>query len=364
MKKIFVTAGIFIAALIVGIAVINNSEANTEVTVQTTRVGLILNGSKDDKSWCQSHYEGLCTTAEELNLSVIYEESVPPEELPERIDEMVEQDCEIIIASTFDYADGMMAAAEKYPGVTFFHATGVGARKNLTTYFGRMYQMRYLCGIVAGLQTKTDKIGYVAAMPISEVNRGINAFALGARSVNPDAEIYVSWTGSWTDDESAEQAAIRLLEEQNIDILTLHTDSIAPLDVAEEYGVFSIGYNIDNSANYPDTYLTAATWDWESFYTSNILKCLQGKFVGAHCWEGVSTGIVSLAPFTDNVDSGIAEAVDKEMQRLLSGTFDVFYGPIKDNSGALRVAAGESMTDDSMLNSFDWYVEGVHISDE
>ena len=364
MKKVCIIAGIIIIAIIAGIFVIKIKEADTEVTDKTTKVGLILNGSKADKNWCQSHYEGLEQIAEELNLSVYYEENVTGENITQTIEGFAENGCKIIIANSFEFGEGMELAAETYPELYFFHATGVGEGKNLSSYFGRMYQIRYLTGIVAGLQTETNRIGYVAAFPIAEVNRGINAFTLGVRSVNPEAEVFVSWTDSWNDDKAAETAANQLIDRYGIDLLAMHTDSVKPLEVAEQRGIMSIGYNVDNSMHYPNTFLTAAVWDWESFYTPHILQCLQGKFEGHHYWEGIETGMVSLAPFSKAVKPEINKAVEEKRALLVSGTFDVFYGPVRDNTGQIRVAEGETMTDAAMLNEFDWYVEGVVIDEE
>ena len=361
MKKIIITVVIVIIAIVAGIFFINVHNTDTEVTNTPTKVGVILNGYKDDKSWSQSHYEGLEETAKHLNLSITYKELVSADDAIPAITEFVEDGCEIIIANSAMYSEQIVEAAEYYPEVFFFHATGVTTRKNLSTYFGRMYQMRYLTGIAAGLQTETNEIGYAAAFPISEVNRGLNAFALGVRSVNPDAKIYVRWINSWNDDKAAADAAERLIAEHDIDVLAMHTDSLEPLRVADEHDVMAIGYNIENSALYPDTYLTAAVWDWEKFYTPHILKCLQGKFEGANYWESTETGIVDIALLSGNAKDGITEAIEAEYDRLHSGTFDVFYGPVYDNEGNLRIAEGESMTDNAMLNEFDWYVEGVVI---
>lgn len=357
-------SGIIILAIIVGIFVITTHETDTQVTEKTTKVGVILNGAKEDRNWSQSHYEGLENTAEQLNLDLIYRENITVDIIHDEIDKLVEAGCEIVVANSFEFGEGIESAAEKYPEVYFFHATGVGEGKNLSSYFGRMYQIRYLTGIVAGMQTETKRIGYVAAFPIAEVNRGINAFTLGVRSVNPEAEVHVCWTNSWNDDTAAEQAAERVISEYGIDVLAMHTDSIKPLEVAERCGVMSIGYNVDNSLHYPNTALTAAVWDWENFYTPHILTCLQGKFEGHHYWEGIETGMVSMAPLSKIVEGGIKEEVEVRRQRLISGTFDVFYGPIRDNEGRLRVAEGESMTDAAMLNEFDWYVEGVVLDEE
>ncbi len=362
MKKIIaVIAGVMVI-LVVGIFLINGKRENTDVTKNATKVGCLLIGSCADNSYNQSHYEGLEKTAKTLNLHMIYKENAPTDErCLEVIDELIAQGCEIIICNSYDFGEWAMKAAENHPEIYFYHATGVEQSKNLATYFARIYQIRYLSGIVAGLQTETNEIGYVAAIPISEVNRGINAFTLGVRAVNKDAVVHVAWSNSWTEDEAAERAAEELTEKYNIDVITMHTDSNKVLEVAEEKGIWSIGYNVDNSALYPDSFLTAPVWQWENYYEPHILKCLQGKFKGENYWEGTSTGVVGLAPLTENVKPGIEEVVRSEMQRLENGAFDVFYGPITDNTGTLRVEEGENLSDDTLLNRFDWYVEGVVI---
>lgn len=365
MKKIGIIAGIILVTIIAGILLMKGSRVDTEVTKQETKVGFIINGSIADGSWGQSHYEGLTKSADKLNLNIICREEVPETEAcVEVLEELVEEGCEIIICNSFQYGEWELQVAKEHPDVYFFHATGVTESKNLATYFGRVYQMRYLCGIVAGLQTNTNEIGYVAAFPIPEVIRGINAFTLGVRSVNPEAKVYVRWCYDWNADDAAAMATNGLIADHDIDVLTMHTDSLEPLEIAEEKGIYSIGYNLDNSGNYPGSYLTAAVWDWEKFYTPRILECLQGKFQGKHYWEGADTGLVYLSPLTDNVKPGIEEKVREEEKRLQSGSYDVFYGPITDSDGMVRVAEGESMTDDVMLNSFTWYVEGVYVDEE
>jgi len=361
MKKIIITAVVILAVLICGIFYISNRQEKDE----KWKVGVILNGTKDDQNWTQSHYEGLEETAKELNLEMIYHERVPEtEECFRLMEEMVSDGCKIIICNSFNYGSYALQMAEKYPEVYFFHASGVEEKANLSTYFGRIYQMRYLSGMVAGLQTETNQIGYVAAFPISEVNRGINAFTLGVKAVNPDAVVYVEWCNSWTDDKAAGDATRALLLDYDIDVLAMHTDSLRPLQIAEEEGIWSIGYNMDNSKRCEETFLTAPVWNWESFYIPRIKECQQGKFVGRNYWEGAETGMISLAPLTEHVKSGIGELVEHKMKEISSGTFDVFYGPIYDRDGQLRIPAGESMSDAAMLNEFDWYVEGVEIHGE
>ncbi|MDD6811545.1 MAG: BMP family ABC transporter substrate-binding protein [Lachnospiraceae bacterium] len=364
MKKILATILIFACIIVAGIFWIRINQQETDITKTQTKVGFILNGTVDDHSWGESHYNGMEISAKELNLNIIYKENVPEDENSvEVMEELIADGCKIVICNSFGYGTWELECAKEHPEVYFFHATGVEQADNLATYFGRIYQMRYLSGIVAGMQTETNEIGYVAALPIAEVNRGIDAFALGVRSVNPEATVYVKWSNSWTGEEENAEATTKLIGEHNIDVLAMHTDAMAPLKIADENGIWTIGYNVDNSDKFPSTYLTAPVWNWECFYEPRILECLQGKFQGIHYWEGVETGIVDLAPLTENVKPGIAQKVEEARARLMSGTFDVFYGPVVDNEGNLRVKEGESMTDATMLNDFFWYVEGVVIDE-
>lgn len=361
MKKVIIAAVVILSTLIAGILFISRQQVDSE----NLKVGVLLNGEKNDKNWSQSHYEGIEATAEELGLQVTYYENVPQtEECIDYMKTLIAEGCEIIICNSYGFGPYALELAKEYPEVCFFHAAGVETAENLTTYFGRMYQMRYLSGIVAGLQTETNQIGYVAAFPISEVIRGINAFTLGVRSVNPDAVVYVEWCNSWTDDKAAAEATRTLVLNYDIDVLTMHTDSLRPLEIAEEEGIWSIGYNTDNSKKCNGTFLTAPVWNWENFYIPRIRECQQGIFSGRNYWEGAESGMISLAPLTEHVKEGIAEVVEQKMQEISSGTFDVFYGPIYDREGVLRIPEGESMSDEAMLNEFDWYVEGVRIHGE
>ncbi len=360
MKKIAIIATVIFMVTIIGIFAIRELGSEDKNINSDATIGLILNGNADDKSWCQSHYEAVEKTASELGLNFIYRDNIPEDEnVKQVIDELISKGSEIIICNSFGYGEYLSEISQKYPEVYFFHASGNEYSDNLTSYFGRIYQMRYLCGVAAGLQTETNEIGYVAAFPISEVNRGINAFTLGVRSVNPDAKVYVRWTNSWVDDDIAQKSTEELINSHNIDILTMHVNSLKPHDVANKNGILSIGYNFDNSQSYPDTYFTAAVWNWENFYIPHINTCMQDKFKGGNYWEGAGTGIVSLAPLNSIAKSGIDEKVNKEKQRIESGAYDVFFGPIYDTEGNIRIAEGESMTDYALLNSFDWYVEGV-----
>ncbi len=366
MKKVSIIAVVIMCIIIGGIFFTDVREPNTDVTQNQTKVGMVLNTSVDDKSWGQAHYEGMEKTAAELNLSVTYLENVAENgECDKAIDELAEDGCRIIISASSGFEESTLRGAEKYPDIYFFQLDGTEHRDHLATYYGRIYQMRYLTGIIAGLQTESNKIGFLGAYPVDSVIRGLNAFALGVRSVNPEATIYATFANSWSEDSDSELATNYLFRRKpDIDVLAMHTNSLRPLEMANSFNIWSIGFNYDNSESFQKSYLTAALWNWEEFYTPRILECLQGKFAGKNYWDGVDTGIVSLAPFTKNVKPGIKEKVDEAYKKLQSGTFDVFYGPIKDQTGTVRIPEGENMSDDLMLEHFDWFVEGVVVYEQ
>lgn len=336
---------------------------NTNVTKEQTKVGLILNGSKDDKSWCQSHWEAMRKTARKLNLEVIIVEDVPEDtRVIPVMEKLVSEGCKVIICTSFGYGDYEFEFSKKHPDIYFFHATGLNYSKNFISYFGRIYQARFLSGIVAGFQTKTNKIGYVAAMPIPEVNRGINAFTLGVKFANPKAKVIVTWSKTWGENaQTSLNTEFLLAAHPDIDVLAMHTDSQKVLEIAEERGIWSVGYNIDTSKYYPKTFLTAPVWNWEIFYEKNILAVLQGKFIGGHFWYDAETEMFGLSKLSGNVNSKSYEPVERMRKKIESGEFDVFYGPIYDNQGNLKVEKDENMSDEQLLKYFDWYVDGVEI---
>ena len=363
MKKIIVVAFLLLFAAIVGIYQIRDSEMDTNVTARVTKVGVLLTGTRTDRSYCQAHYEAMEAIKNELNLDIIYLENVP-DDCYRYVESLVrDEECKIIVGVSIFFGDAMRQVATEHPDVYFFNTGGVISQKNFSSYFGRMYQARYLSGIVAGMKTKTGELGYVAAFPIPECIRGINAFTLGARSVRPDAVVHVRYCGSWVDDAPAKEASRLLLDGHPIDVLALHTNSLEPHREADARGIWSVGYNLDNAGMFPNTYLTACVWRWSVYYRKQILNCLQGKFHGSNDWIDMEDGIVGLSELSSHVAPQTQSRLKAAVTRMKSGGFDVFFGPIRDNTGRLRVEAGESMPDDKMLNHFDWYVEGVTVEE-
>lgn len=367
MKKLFILAAGFFFLVFAGMFFINFYDESPENVYTNSKVGLILNGTIDDRSYSQSHYDGLKVALEGAkDIVFVYKENISNgEPFIAAVDELVTAGCRIIIANSYNYTEDLYKATDKYPYVYFFHASGLGKRPNLTTFFGRMYQVRYLTGIVAGMQTKTGKIGYVAAFPIDEVNRGINAFAMGVRLVNPDAEVFVEWSDSWLDEGANRLATQKLIFEKGIDVLTVHTDTLVPFEEADKNGIWTIGYNFDNEKLFPETYLTGAVWNWQEFYKEKIFELISGKLRGGYFWNGIEDGIVMLTNLTDNVadKERVQYIVSRELKKILVNNRDIFFGPIYDNNGELRVPDGCCMTDEAILRDFNWYVEGVKIGD-
>lgn len=364
MKKWRVVFGIAgIAATVMGVWLWKNSTEVvpvSEVTKEETTVGVVMCGKTDDDGWTQSHYESLEKMKEELNLRLLYKTGIQSDEKAEEvIEELVDEGASMIIVTSYRLVDSIYKMAEEYPHIQFLHAGGSKTRKNLTAFLGRMYQIRYLAGIVAGMQTRTNEIGYVASTPTSQVIREINAFTLGVQSVNPNATVYVEWMYSWDSDEVAYNITMDLLDQYSIDVITYHHDSFETLRIAEEKGIYSIGYHLDHSDLYKNTYLTASIWNWDIFYRDQILSCLYGKFKGKFYWTGLDTGMVDLAPLTTNVKKGILEVVEAKKALLTDGLWDVFEGPIIDQDGYIQIEEGFSMPEDQMLHNFNWFIYGV-----
>lgn len=362
MKRIIIIAIILLVCIGIGIFFFKEKHISGVAKLDKHKVLFLMNGSADDLSWCASHKLSMEKVAKSLDLEVIYKENMSSDEqILQAIDEAVTQnDTNIVIGNSWGFGNALAKAADKYHDVFFIHVSGVNKKKNLTSFFGRMYQARYLSGVVAGLQSKSNKIGYIASFPISEVNRGINAFTLGARSVNKNVQVYVKWTGSWESSEIAEEKTRELLDQYpSIDVLAMHVDTNKVLDIAEEKGIWSIGYNYDNLDKYKKTFLTAPVWHWENFYEPLILEVMLHKATGDVYWQGIETGLVGLGRISNKASKISEKTVNELTERMNNSVFDVFYGPINDNNGQLRVLKDENLSDEQLLQQIDWYVEGV-----
>jgi basic membrane protein A len=270
---------------------------------------------------------------------------------------MARKGYDLIFATSFGYMDPMLKVAKEFPKTTFMHCSGFKTADNMGNYFGRMYEARYLSGIVAGGMTKSGTIGYVAAFPIPEVIRGINAFTLGVQSVNPAATVRVVWTKTWYDPATEKEAAKSLLD-VGADVIAQHQDSPGPQEAAEEKGVYSIGYNTDMSGFAPKAHLTAPVWNWGPYYVKVVESVKNGTWKSGSAWPGLADGIVDLAPFGPMVPKELQDKVLIAKTDIISGKMKVFTGPIKDQKGVEKVAAGVTAPDGDLLG-MTWFVAGV-----
>jgi len=324
------------------------------------KAAFIYVGPPGDAGWTWAHDQGRQWAENETGAETAFVESVPEgtADFGNYARDFIDQGFTLIVGTSFGYMDDMEALAAEYPDVVFDHVSGYKANfSNFGNTFGRMYEPRYLSGMVAGSATTTNHLGYVAAFPIPEVIRGINAFTLGVREVNPDAIVEVVWTSTWFDPVVEGDSAQALLD-KGADVIAMHQDSTAAGEKAEAAGARWVSYNSDMSAFAPNAYLTAPVWNWGPRYVELIEQTEAGTYEGGYYWGSMADGIVDLAPIADDVDDSVKSAVAERKQQILDGTFHPFQGPINGQDGSAMVAAGETMADGDMLG-IGCFVEGV-----
>jgi basic membrane protein A and related proteins len=324
------------------------------------KVGFIYVSPIGDAGWTFQHDQGRREMEKALagKVETKYIENVPEGADAERvIRELATSGTKVIFATSFGYMNYMERVSKQFPNVVFEHATGYKRGKNLGTYNARFYEGRYVTGVIAGRMTKSNILGYVAAFPIPEVLQGINAFTRGARSVNPKVEVRVIWTNSWYDPGKERDAANTLIS-QNADVLTHHTDSTAVVQTAEEKGKWAIGYHSDMSKYGPKAHLTATTHQWGAFYTKTVSDVIAGTWKPTNVWGGFKEGMIKLAPLNPAIPASVKAEATKLEAELTAGKFHPFAGPVKDQDGKERVAAGQVMSDDD-LGKMNYFVEGV-----
>ncbi|WP_439510344.1 BMP family ABC transporter substrate-binding protein [Marinimicrobium koreense] len=324
------------------------------------KVGFVYVSPIGDAGWTYMHDRARKIVAEEFGdkIETTYVESVAEGADSERvIRNMSARGHDLIFTTSFGYMNPTLKVARRFPQVKYEHATGYKTARNVGNYQARAYQARYLAGMTAGAMSETNQIGYVAAFPIPEVIRGINAFTLGAQVTNPDATVKVVWINTWHDPAKEREAADSLIL-QNVDVLTMHTDSPAVIQAAEARGVYSVGFNSDMSSYGPKSHLTAAVMHWESIYRSKIQAVIHGTWEPTALWHGLKEGVVDVAPFNDAVPEWVVEKVNSVKMQIINGEHAVFEGPIYNQAGELMVKEGEELSDEDLLE-LEWYVKGI-----
>jgi len=291
------------------------------------KVGFIYVGPVGDHGWTYMHDQGRLAVVEEFGdkVETSWVENVPEGPDAERVmRQMALSGTDIIFATSFGYMEAMLKVAKDFPNVKFEHATGYKTAPNMSIYSSKFYEGRYVQGVIAGHMSKAGKAGYIGSFPIPEVVRGINAFYLGATSVNPDFDIDVVWVNTWYD-PGKESDAAKVLIQQGADIITQHTDSTAPLQVAQAEGILGFGQASDMHHFAPDSQMTAIIDDWGPYYVARVQAVIDGSWEMADTWGGMDTGMVKMAPMT-NMPDELAELANNLMSQIKHGELDIFPG--------------------------------------
>jgi simple sugar transport system substrate-binding protein len=325
------------------------------------KIAFVYVGPVADGGWSYQHNLGRLALEKEFGpkIETTYVESVPESADAERvIRQLAAKDYSVIFATSYGYMEPTLKVAKLFPKVHFEHATGYKTSANMVTYEARFYEGAYLLGVLAGRMTRTNTLGFVGSFPIPEVIRNVDAFTLGARSVNPKVHTKVVWVDTWYDPGKERQAAEALIA-QGADILCQNTDSPAAVQVAEEKGLHAFGWDSDMSKYGPHAQVTANTENWGVYYIDEVRKILDGSWTGGRKvrW-GIKEGVVELTPLNPAVPAEVVKVFEARKQAIVSGALLPFAGPIKENGGALKVAAGVSLSVDE-LNAMNWYVDGV-----
>lgn len=358
-----------VVALVLTFGFAATASAFAPVPKDEIKVGFVYIGDTVDLGYTYAHHQGTLGMQQALGLrddQILIKRNVSANsDCETALRELVEQGCNIIFANSFGFMDYMEEIAGEYPDVIFAHCSGYKNNGvNLVNYFGRIYEARYLSGIAAGLKAKeigNNHLGYVAAFTTTpEVVYSLNAYYLGAKSVNPDVTMTVKATNSWYDPTIERQVADALVA-AGCGVLSQHCDTTGPVVACEENGLFAVGYNADVTDVAPKAYLTAPIWNWSAYVTEAVQQVIDGTWQSEDVLMGMSDGLVDIAPLTPNCAPGTAEAVEAARARILDGSFGVFVGPIVDNEGNMQVAEGQTLTPGEILSML-WFAEGITVA--
>jgi basic membrane protein A and related proteins len=332
--------------------------ASTSAHAEKLKACWVYVGSVGDFGWTYQHDQGRLAVEKQLGdkVETAFVENVSEADAERPIERFAREGCKLIFTTSFGFMEPTLKVAAKFPEVKFEHATGFKTAGNVTTYNAKFHEGRYIIGQVAAKMSKTGSAGYIVSFPIPEVVAGINAFMLGAQSVNPDFKIKIVWVNSWFD-PAKEADAAKVLFNQGVDIMVQHTDSTAPLTIAEEQGKQGFGQASDMIKFAPKAQLTAIVDDWSPYYIRRVNDVLGGTWKSQQSWDGLAEGTVNMAPFT-NMPEDIAKMASETTEAIRSGKLHPFTGPITKQDGTVVGEAGKPLGDGDILG-MNWYVKGV-----
>jgi simple sugar transport system substrate-binding protein len=327
---------------------------------EPVEVGFVYVGPIGDFGWTHGHELAREAVAEHFGdkVNTTYVENVAEGPDAERvIRQLASSGKQLIFTTSFGFMNPTIRVAKQFPEVKFEHATGYQTAPNVAVYNARFYEGRAVCGALAGHVSQSGIVGYIGSFPIPEVVMGINAFTIAMQKVRPDTQVKVVWVNSWYDPGKEGDAAKALID-QGADIICQHTDSPAPLQVAQERGAHGFGQASDMKAYAPDAQLTSILDDWSDYYVERVQAVLDGTWETQNVWYGLKEGMVKMAPYGPAVTEEAKQAAEATKEGIIAGTLHPFEGPVTNQTGEVVIAEGESPPDD-VLQQMDWYVQGV-----
>ncbi len=324
------------------------------------KIGFVYVGPVGDFGWTYRHDVGRRDVEDHFGdrVETTYVESVSEGPDAERvIRQLAAAGHQLIFTTSFGFGSATLRVASQFPDVHFEHATGYQRADNVATYAGRFHEGRAVVGTLAGMLTRSNRIGYIASFPIPEVIRGINATAIHARKVNPAAEVVPIWVNTWYDPGRESEAAAALID-QGVDVMTQHTDSPAPVQTAAERGIPAVGQASDMRRFAPELQITALIDTWGPYYVRRVQEVLDGTWASTDTWDGFADGMVELAEYGPMVTDEMAAAADAVRDSIADGSYDPFQGPVMAQDGSVMFADGHVPSDEE-LRGMNRYVEGV-----
>ncbi len=324
------------------------------------KIAFVYLGPIGDHGWTYAHEQGRQDLIKHFGNKIettIVENVAEGPDAERVIRNLAKQGNELIFTTSFGYMNPTLKVAKRFRKVKFEHATGYQRAKNMASYNARFYEGRAVCGTIAGHMSKSGVAGYIASFPIPEVVQGINAFTLAAQKVNPDFKTNVLWVSSWYDPAKEADSAKALID-QGADIIAQHTDSPAALQACEQRGLMAFGQGWDMSSFAPKAHLTAIQNKWGVYYIKRVQAVLDGSWSSGDSWWGMKDGILEMSAFNDRIPADVQAAARATQAAIIDGSGHAFDGPIIDNEGKERLAAGSHLSDKD-LHAMDWYVKGV-----
>jgi basic membrane protein A and related proteins len=334
--------------------------STSTLAADQVKVGYVYVGPVGDHGWSYEHDQGRQAMEKFFGdkVKTTFVENVSEGADAERvITQLAKAGNDIIFTTSFGFMNPTLKVAKRFPNVVFEHATGYKRSKNLSTYALRTYEGRYVSGVAAGMTTKTNVIGYIATFPIPEVIRDINSAYLGAKSVNPNVKMKIVWVNTWYDPGKESDAANALID-QGVDVLLQHTDSPAPLIAAEKRGIMGIGQASDMAHFAPKSHMFSVRDHWAPYYIKTVQAVMDGTWKSEDYWGGLKDDVLEITSVNPNLPDDVKTAIKTTHDKIVSGELLPFTGPLKDNQGNVKVAAGTSAPDEE-LAGMNWYVEGI-----